>query len=57
MDYRLCYVKGSASDGVRVILEEIGVPYELIQSTKSPFLHNKFVWVNLHLIRWNQLDF
>ena len=33
MDYRLYYAKGSASDGVRVILEEIGVPYELIQST------------------------
>ena len=33
MDYRLFYAKGSASDGVRVILEEIGVPYELIQST------------------------
>ena len=32
-DYRLFYAKGSASDGVRVILEEIGVPYELIQST------------------------
>jgi len=33
MDYRLFYAKGSASEGVRVILEEIGVPYELIQST------------------------
>ena len=33
MDCRLFYAKGSASDGVRVILEEIGVPYELIQST------------------------
>ena len=33
MNYRLFYAKGSASDGVRVILEEIGVPYELIQST------------------------
>ena len=35
MDYRLFYAKESASDGVRVILEEIGVPYELIQSTKD----------------------
>ena len=33
MDYRLFYAKGSASDGVRVILEEIGVPYKLLQST------------------------
>jgi glutathione S-transferase len=33
MDYRLFYAEGSASDGVRVILEEIGMAYELIQST------------------------
>ena len=33
MDYRLFYAKGSASDGVRVILEEIRVPYKLLQST------------------------
>ncbi len=39
MDYRLFYAKGSASDGVRVILEEIGVPYELIQSTKIEANH------------------
>ena len=35
MDYRLFYAKESASDGIRVILEEIGMPYELIQSTKD----------------------
>ena len=33
MDYRLFYAQGSASDVVRVILEEIGVSYELIPST------------------------
>ena len=33
MDYRLFYAEGSASDGVRVILEEIGMAYELIQFT------------------------
>ena len=27
----LFYAKGSAAMGVRVILEEVGVPYELIQ--------------------------
>ena len=35
MIYRLFYAQGSASDGVRVILEEIGAHYELIQSTKD----------------------
>ena len=30
MDYRLFYAKGSASDGVRVILQEIGVNLFLI---------------------------
>ena len=33
MTYRLYYDLGSAAMGIRVILEEIGVPYELIQST------------------------
>ena len=33
MAYRLFYANRSASMGVRVILEEIGTPYELIQST------------------------
>jgi len=37
MDYRLFYAKGSASDGVRVILEEIGVPYELALSFRLKF--------------------
>jgi glutathione S-transferase len=31
--YKLYYALGSASMGVRVILEEIGAPYELIQTT------------------------
>ena len=31
--YKLFYALGSAAMGVRVILEEIGKPYELIQST------------------------
>ena len=31
--YKLFYAKGSAAQGVRVILEEIGTPYQLIQST------------------------
>ena len=35
MIYRLFYAQGSASEGVRVILEEIGAHYELIQSTKD----------------------
>ena len=33
MAYKLFYAKQSASMGVRVILEEIGAPYELIEST------------------------
>jgi glutathione S-transferase len=31
--YKLFYATGSAAMGVRVILEEIGAPYELIQAT------------------------
>ena len=31
--YKLYYVEGTASMGVRVLLEEIGVPYELISTT------------------------
>ncbi len=33
MSYRLYYAPGSASMGVRVMLEEIGAPYELIDTT------------------------
>lgn len=33
MEYKLFYAPGSAAMGVRVILEEIGLPYELIRST------------------------
>ena len=33
MVYKLYYAPGSAAMGVRVILEEIGAPYELIQTT------------------------
>ena len=33
MTYKLYYALGSAAMGVRVLLEEIGTPYELIQST------------------------
>ena len=33
MTYQLFYASGSAAQGVRVILEELGVPYELIKST------------------------
>ena len=33
MTYKLYYALGSAAMGVRVILEEIGAPYELIQTT------------------------
>ncbi len=33
MTYQLYYARGSASMGVRVILEEIGAPYELIETT------------------------
>jgi glutathione S-transferase len=33
MTYKLFYADGSAAMGVRVILEEVGAPYELIQST------------------------
>ena len=35
MTYQLYYDNGSASMGVRVILEEIGAPYELIPATKD----------------------
>ena len=31
--YKLYYVEGTASMGVRVLLEEIGAPYELISTT------------------------
>ena len=33
MTYQLYYALGSAAMGVRVLLEEIGAPYELIQTT------------------------
>jgi glutathione S-transferase len=33
MKYKLYYAAGTASMGVRVLLEEIGAPYELIQTT------------------------
>jgi glutathione S-transferase len=33
MNYKLFYASGSVAEGVRVILEELGVPYELIKST------------------------
>lgn len=33
MAYKLYYALGSAAMGVRVLLEEIGAPYELIQTT------------------------
>ena len=33
MTYQLFYASGSAAQGVRVILEELGAPYELIKST------------------------
>jgi glutathione S-transferase len=33
MGYKLYYAEGSAAMGVRVLLEEIGAPYELIQTT------------------------
>ena len=33
MPYKLYYANGSASMGIRVLLEEIGTPYELIQTT------------------------
>jgi glutathione S-transferase len=33
LTYKLYYAPGSAAMGVRVLLEEIGVPYELIQTT------------------------
>ena len=35
MEYKLFYAPGSAAEGVRVVLEEIGAPYKLIQSTKN----------------------
>ena len=33
MNYQLYYAPGSASMGIRVMLEEIGAPYELLQTT------------------------
>ena len=35
MSYKLFYDKGSAAQGVQMVLEELGQPYELIQSTKD----------------------
>ncbi|WP_338548930.1 glutathione S-transferase family protein [Roseovarius phycicola] len=34
--YKLYYATGSASMGVRVVLEDIGVPYELLDTTIEP---------------------
>ena len=33
MDYKLFYASESAAQGIRVMLEELGVHYELIEST------------------------
>ena len=33
MNYKLYYAPGTASMSIRVLLEEIGEPYELIQTT------------------------
>ena len=33
MTYQLFYAPGSAAMGTRVMLEDIGAPYELIEST------------------------
>ena len=33
MTYKLYYAAESASMGIRLVLEELGMPYELIQST------------------------
>jgi hypothetical protein len=33
MYYRLFYAQGSPSDVISLVLEEIGVPYKLLQST------------------------
>ena len=35
MTYKLFYADGSAAQGVQMVLEELGQPYELIQSTKD----------------------
>ena len=35
MSYKLFFDKGSAAQGVQMVLEELGQPYELIQSTKD----------------------
>jgi glutathione S-transferase len=35
MGYKLFYAEGSAAQGVQMVLEELGQPYELIQSTKD----------------------
>jgi len=44
MTYKLYYADGTASMGVRVLLEEIGARYELIPTTtdrKNPVQPNK----------------
>ena len=35
MTYKLFYADGSVAQGVQMVLEELGQPYELIQSTKD----------------------
>ena len=35
MTYKLYYDQLSAAEGIRVLLEEIGLPYKLIQSFKD----------------------
>ncbi len=53
MPYQLFYAPGSASMGVQMILEEIGAPYELLESTIDPskprpaeqLAHNPNGWI------------
>jgi glutathione S-transferase len=53
MTYQLFYAPGSASMGIRMMLEEIGAPYELIESTidmskprpSEQLAHNPNGWI------------
>ena len=60
MAYKLYYAADSAAMGMRLILEEIGMPYELIQSTTDKHVPRpaEQVWINpngwLPVLVWDE---
>jgi|TARA_B110000503_G_scaffold60729_1_gene96362 glutathione S-transferase len=52
MSYKLYHATGSASMGIHLILEEIGTPYELIQSTTDKHLPRPTEQVRINPNGW-----